>query len=1568
MTEPPGSSVAHSQGTATNANTETRLPITFTADELSLFRQGLPEDADQPQREAFAWYSVRLYKSKSWCNDTLSEYYADDFKSFSEDHFAELSASTRRELRDVLRRQGVYVKKGRNVSIATALHEVVKDEIPWPDDDPDAPSNRISSTISPSDGYTSNRGNTGGNFSNFKFVSNISKAYTRDEERFSGKDSDNFERKLKLFNERCTQNGVADADKPKAFSIMLTERALQYYFDHLQGKRLNFDNLCDAIRRRFLTEEHTRGLLREWESITLEAVMSENSGKKATECLDILIARLEDIQSGLTKDYQKEVFLKNKLLNAVKDINACKLAYYKPAEDLEGVIADLHSSLAAVPQAVTPVLDANFVDRKFRGDRRGRSSGSGVNARTCFVCKRKGCWSTNHTNEERLAALRKSKSFRQFLTIVFNDNDEDDCDPETELTDQLEEIAAHVIDLGNDDGSSSGAGPSSNIARIESDDNSASFLASLLDSITAHSLTARVYDRKQYSADKFFGILIDTGCSRSSSGGLDQYRAYCQHIGIDENIDRSKTAVCKFGISSSQSVGVADVEFPISNIVLKFSMHIIDTDLPILLSLADMDRLQVHYNNLEDKLYHVPSGHIAKVSRKFDHPFIWWNPIYQCLFSEVELRRLHKRFGHPHADKLYNLLKRSELPDVDSKTREILEDISRKCLHCQRYAQAPRRFKFNLREDKDFNHTVFVDIFYIDKRPILHVVDESTRYQAARWLPTVSADAVWRALRMCWIDVYLGPPDVITHDAGKQFMARVFQSNSEMLRIQTKGVPIESPNSMSFVERYHVPVRRAYNIINAEAPDTDPEQALQMAVKSVNDSAGPDGLVPTLLVYGALPRLGLPSDPPTPSSFKRAVAVRKATQEISKHFARRQVSAAVRTRNGPDTSDIHSAPIDSHVLVYRPEKDIWEGPYTLLDMQGETCTVLLPPPSGPSNFRSTVVKRFIPDEHPQNTEEDQQASNTNTLAAMIFTIHSENDSEDSTPTYVSCLTSIPRNSINSPNICSSGGKNSTILFSDGIISTKPPVVLSSSRIPQSSDDRKYAASRQKEIDGLFERGVFSISDKSKAEGLRIYGSRFVDHVKNEGTPSAFEKSRLVVQGFNDWHCFLTYAPTVQRASQRLLLSIAVCDKSLAVISRDVSQAYVQSETTLQRPVFVKPPTILKFPDDVLFKVNRPLYGLPEAGNHWFHTYHRYHTQDLQLRPSIYDPCLLYTKGFMAIRPGKESTARGLACIQTDDTVYVGNAKFFEIENKLKERFDSKEIEVLSHNHEIKFNGAIVRQQGNAITISQAKHIEKMNLLDPSHFTKEQFVTERARGAYIAAVCRPDCSYAFSKLSQATEPDEKDVKDLNNAIKACKDYHKSGLRFVPLDTSTIELSVFIDAGFATNKDLSSQLGYVIILMDGKRNSNIVHYGSIKSRRVTRSVLAAELFAMTHGFDVASTIRLTVNDVFGRVIPMKFYTDSKSLFDCLTNINSTAEKRLLIDLRMLRQCYERREITEVFWIPTSQNPSDAFTKLSSCSALRTIMETNSIELTPNAWVERNAKSPPEPDRKDNQQCSR
>jgi len=58
-----------------------------------------------------------------------------------------------------------------------------------------------------------------------------------------------------------------------------------------------------------------------------------------------------------------------------------------------------------------------------------------------------------------------------------------------------------------------------------------------------------------------------------------------------------------------------------------------------------------------------------------------------------------------------------------------------------------------------------------------------------------------------------------------------------------------------------------------------------MAVKAVNNTASLDGLVPTLLVYGAYLRMSN-LNPPALSIMERAAVIRKAMAEIVKLWAK----------------------------------------------------------------------------------------------------------------------------------------------------------------------------------------------------------------------------------------------------------------------------------------------------------------------------------------------------------------------------------------------------------------------------------------------------------------------------------------------------------------------------------------------------------------------------------------------------------------------------------------------------------------------------------------------------------
>lgn len=484
----------------------------------------------------------------------------------------------------------------------------------------------------------------------------------------------------------------------------------------------------------------------------------------------------------------------------------------------------------------------------------------------------------------------------------------------------------------------------------------------------------------------------------------------------------------------------------------------------------------------------------------------------------------------------------------------------------------------------------------------------------------------------------------------------------------------------------------------------------------------------------------------------------------------------------------------------------------------------------------------------------------------------------------------------------------------------------------STNSRLYRIKTQRDQRINGERTFKIVQTADIPPNTRIFKSRFLDEIKNPITDRAFEKSRLVVQAYNDEgkDMVLTQSPTIQRSSQRIILALTAIlqGSNTGLYLRDISQAYVQSTTYLNRVFFVRPPPEVKMSPGTIWQVLKPLYGIPEAGNHWFNTYHRHHVEKLSMSPSTYDPCLLSTSG----------DCLGVVGLQTDDTLFLADKEFAAREQKELENanFLAKKREKLTAKTPLKFNGGIVTIVEDAVILQQAQQSKNLHLVG-SYKTdisgtrgkirkgvtpKDQYIAQRARGAYIASICQPEASFDLSFAAQVVNPKEDDAKTLNQRLKWQIDNSERGIKFVKLDVNTLRIIVFTDASFANNDDMTSQIGFVIVLADEKNNSNLIHWTSVRCKRVTRSVLASEPYGKA----------------------------SKSLFDYLVKLGTTQEKRLMIDIMSLRQSYERREIAEIKWIDGNTNPADAMTKSKPCSALKELIDTNKVNLRVAGWVDR------------------
>ncbi len=107
---------------------------------------------------------------------------------------------------------------------------------------------------------------------------------------------------------------------------------------------------------------------------------------------------------------------------------------------------------------------------------------------------------------------------------------------------------------------------------------------------------------------------------------------------------------------------------------------------------------------------------------------------------------------------------------------------------------------------------------------------------------------------------------------------------------------MESPETMTHVERYHGSPPSVYIKLESSLPTETPQDILQMAVKCVNDSVGPDELCSTLLIFDSLPRSARNSL--TPTQIHRARSIEDSMNSIKKIQSRGRVEFSLKHR-GP---------------------------------------------------------------------------------------------------------------------------------------------------------------------------------------------------------------------------------------------------------------------------------------------------------------------------------------------------------------------------------------------------------------------------------------------------------------------------------------------------------------------------------------------------------------------------------------------------------------------------------------------------------------------------------------------
>ena len=948
-------------------------------------------------------------RDPSLCSEDL---WIDFTTVFSEAGFSRLTSVSCQEWRRLLTSRGVYVKRSSELRIADALlacamqaefvpctdsaiatgvahertlhHQSPEANPSGADADAQEPediSGAAHESLSKNDNLpqpstpTYNGASTGG-YNSSLGLSGLSKV-CQGRAKFSGGLDEDLEGIIQVYKALARTCELTDEELALGVPMILDGDAMALYSSKLS--EMSFKDIVQALRDEFTSEEQRNRLLRIWQKASLRDAMRNQPERSEVEVFKSMCRLLSTTQRQLHESYHKDRFLKDQIVIAVDIPEIERSLREKAAHSSHEVIQRVAALLSNEPRSAGAHFASDYgpepegfygTSSRYGGEARRPLRWKGQNRRKagslkCWVCQKQHRARDHHSQTEIREAFDKRRKENPKSAMLVED-----------VSDILDgdESSSDENDEKNDD--------SANIAElVETSQRMERTLANAAYCAGKNEVADLSNLRLALTADErpcFDGIIIDSGANRSSIMSLKQYRRYCEEFGVVPHIRTTARKPIR-GIGGRKlTIGSATIPVPFSaiGVTITVEFQIIGEDVPSLLSLADIKRNMLDVKLLENRI-ELDGKSQGLV---FENGFIihrWRNTdTLSALYTEQEIRRLHRSFGHPSAQALYNILKRARPSDIkDTALREITR-IAEECSTCKENAGRPRRFRLTVgAEDLRFNHVVAVDVLYVDQRPVLHVVDEATHFASARFLRDVTAEKTWRTLKTCWSGTYLGPPDFLRIDQGANFVARKFQEMALEDGTTLIEASVESANTMSHVERYHVPLRAAYRKVRATCGrDTSDSEALQLSVMAVNDTVGPEGLCPTLLVFGSYPRPARAVRACTQVS--RAAALESAAKEVARIHAEKKVAFALRYRGpyGRGRDDLARLNMGDEVLVYQDKSNKWEGPFRFIAIDGDTVTVEFP--HGRRIFRSTAVR-------PKPAGDDQPFLETATSSAML---------------------------------------------------------------------------------------------------------------------------------------------------------------------------------------------------------------------------------------------------------------------------------------------------------------------------------------------------------------------------------------------------------------------------------------------------------------------------------------------------------------------------------------------------------------------------------------------------------
>ena len=350
----------------------------------------------------------------------------------------------------------------------------------------------------------------------------------------------------------------------------------------------------------------------------------------------------------------------------------------------------------------------------------------------------------------------------------------------------------------------------------------------------------------------------------------------------------------KFGGETKiRSIEKSEVPCDIAGKKTTILVDVVDSDIPLLLSKPDMQRLGFRLNMENDTYTLEVDGRITELdTASSGHYYL---PVNNC---EIEVHNVHLAIEEESFDQKKKMIHKL----FDSDCEEILNSISEKCEVCERFKRTPCHSVVCLPLATKFNQVVAMGLKQF--RPgiyFLHFIDLVTRYSLAKVIRRKSPKVIINEVAMVWLASGLWPPEKFLIDNGGEFANDYYKELTEQFNIEICGTSANSPWQNGICERNHYIVDVCVEKMIEDGPSMKLEVVLAWVVNVKNSMENHDGFSPIQLVLGTNPHL-----PSVSTNRLPAMENPEKSEAVTKHLI--ALHAARRAFTKAESSDrIHRA-------------------------------------------------------------------------------------------------------------------------------------------------------------------------------------------------------------------------------------------------------------------------------------------------------------------------------------------------------------------------------------------------------------------------------------------------------------------------------------------------------------------------------------------------------------------------------------------------------------------------------------------------------------------------------------